>query len=160
MARVRFRLPDVGEGIAEAEIVAWHVKVGDMVEEDQPLVDVMTDKATVEMAAPVSGRIVELAGEVGDQMPIGSALAVFETEGGEAAAEPAPATRRRAQGRSGAREGASPRPAKVEAPVGRQLRLLRPPAVRRRCWPRRRCASAPRISASISPMCSPPRAIG
>ena len=50
------KLPDVGEGIAEAEIVEWHVKVGDMVEEDQNLVDVMTDKATVEMTAPVSGQ--------------------------------------------------------------------------------------------------------
>ncbi|MDB5738317.1 MAG: branched-chain alpha-keto acid dehydrogenase subunit, partial [Sphingomonas bacterium] len=80
MARVNFRLPDIGEGIAEAEIVTWHVKVGDMVEEDQPVADMMTDKATVEMAAPVSGRIVELAGVVGDQIPIGSTLAVFETE--------------------------------------------------------------------------------
>lgn len=79
MARVPFRLPDIGEGIAEAEIVAWHVAVGDMVEEDQPVADMMTDKATVEMSAPVSGRIVELAGAVGDQVPIGSTLAVFET---------------------------------------------------------------------------------
>jgi 2-oxoisovalerate dehydrogenase E2 component (dihydrolipoyl transacylase) len=85
MARVPFRLPDIGEGIAEAEIVAWHVAVGDMVEEDQPIADMMTDKATVEMAAPVSGRIVELAGAVGDQIAIGSTLALFETEGGEAA---------------------------------------------------------------------------
>ncbi len=52
-----FKLPDVGEGTAEAEIVAWHVKVGDTVEEDQNLVDVMTDKATVEMTAPVSGKV-------------------------------------------------------------------------------------------------------
>ena len=80
MARVNFRLPDIGEGIAEAEIVTWHVKVGDMVEEDQPVADMMTDKATVEMAAPVTGRIVELAGAVGDQIPIGSTLVVFETE--------------------------------------------------------------------------------
>jgi len=84
MARIPFRLPDIGEGIAEAEIVAWHAKVGDMVEEDQPLADMMTDKATVEMAAPVSGKLVEIAGQVGDQIAIGSTLAVFETEATEA----------------------------------------------------------------------------
>ena len=81
MARFTFRLPDIGEGIAEAEIVAWHVKVGDRVEEDQQVADMMTDKATVEMESPVSGLVVELAGEVGDQVPIGSALMVIETEG-------------------------------------------------------------------------------
>ncbi|WP_076071318.1 dihydrolipoamide acetyltransferase family protein [Sphingomonas montana] len=80
MARFTFKLPDIGEGIAEAEIVAWHVAVGDMVEEDAPLADMMTDKATVEMSAPVAGRVVEVAGAVGDQIAIGSVLAVFETE--------------------------------------------------------------------------------
>nr|WP_089217986.1 dihydrolipoamide acetyltransferase family protein [Sphingomonas laterariae] len=86
MGRFTFKLPDIGEGIAEAEIVAWHVAIGDMVEEDQPLADMMTDKATVEMTAPVAGKVVEIAGAVGDMIPIGSVLAVFETEG-EAAAE-------------------------------------------------------------------------
>jgi 2-oxoisovalerate dehydrogenase E2 component (dihydrolipoyl transacylase) len=86
MARYEFKLPDIGEGIAEAEIVAWHVKVGDMVAEDQQLADMMTDKATVEMESPVAGKVVEVAGEVGDQIPIGSVLVVFETEG-EAPAE-------------------------------------------------------------------------
>jgi 2-oxoisovalerate dehydrogenase E2 component (dihydrolipoyl transacylase) len=87
MARFEFRLPDIGEGIAEAEIVAWHVKVGDAVEEDQQLADMMTDKATVEMESPVSGTVVALAGEVGDQIPIGSTLVVIETAG-EVSAEP------------------------------------------------------------------------
>jgi 2-oxoisovalerate dehydrogenase E2 component (dihydrolipoyl transacylase) len=87
MARIEFKLPDIGEGIAEAEIVAWHVKLGDIVAEDDPLCDMMTDKATVEMTAPVAGKIVAVAGEVGDQIAIGSVLAVFEAEG-EAAAEP------------------------------------------------------------------------
>jgi 2-oxoisovalerate dehydrogenase E2 component (dihydrolipoyl transacylase) len=87
MARFEFRLPDIGEGIAEAEIVAWHVKVGDTVAEDQQLADMMTDKATVEMESPVSGTVVALAGEVGDQIPIGSTLVVIEVEG-EAKAEP------------------------------------------------------------------------
>ncbi|TPG13725.1 dihydrolipoamide acetyltransferase family protein [Sphingomonas oligophenolica] len=80
MARFTFKLPDIGEGIAEAEIVAWHVAVGDTVEEDQNIADMMTDKATVEMESPVSGTVVELAGEVGDQVSIGAALVVIETE--------------------------------------------------------------------------------
>ena len=80
MARFSFRLPDIGEGIAEAEIVAWHVKIGDRIEEDANLADMMTDKATVEMESPVSGLVVELAGEVGDMIPIGSTLAVIETD--------------------------------------------------------------------------------
>ncbi|HEX8513845.1 MAG TPA: biotin/lipoyl-containing protein, partial [Allosphingosinicella sp.] len=85
MARFEFKLPDIGEGIAEAEIVQWHIKVGDEVREDQQLADMMTDKATVEMESPVSGRVIEVAGEVGDQIPIGSVLVVIETEGEGAA---------------------------------------------------------------------------
>jgi len=88
MARFEFKLPDIGEGIAEAEIVAWHVKVGDTIAEDQQIADMMTDKATVEMESPVAGKVLELAGEVGDQVPIGSVLAVIETEGADRAAEP------------------------------------------------------------------------
>ncbi|WP_375383379.1 dihydrolipoamide acetyltransferase family protein [uncultured Sphingomonas sp.] len=85
MARFTFKLPDIGEGIAEAEIVAWHVAVGDRVEEDQNIADMMTDKATVEMESPVSGTVVALAGAVGDQVSIGAALVVIETEAAEAA---------------------------------------------------------------------------
>jgi 2-oxoisovalerate dehydrogenase E2 component (dihydrolipoyl transacylase) len=81
MALFNFRLPDIGEGIAEAEIVAWHVKVGDTIEEDGKLADLMTDKATVEMESPVAGKVVEIAGEVGDTIAIGSTLAVIEVEG-------------------------------------------------------------------------------
>ncbi|RDE07076.1 dihydrolipoamide acetyltransferase family protein [Sphingomonas aracearum] len=91
MARFTFRLPDIGEGISEAEIVAWHVAVGARVEEDQQIADMMTDKATVEMESPVSGTVVELAGEVGDMVPIGSALVVIETDaaaGGELESAP------------------------------------------------------------------------
>src|SRR5438045_6235432 len=90
MARFEFKLPDIGEGIAEAEIVAWHVKVGDQIEEDQQLADMMTDKATVEMESPVAGKVVQLAGEVGEQIPIGSILAVIETDGAAAAGELVP----------------------------------------------------------------------
>ena len=92
MGRFTFNLPDIGEGIAEAEIVAMHVKPGDQVEEDQQIADMMTDKATVEMESPVAGTVVEVAGEAGDVIAIGSMLVVIETEGGaaEPAAGPAP----------------------------------------------------------------------
>jgi 2-oxoisovalerate dehydrogenase E2 component (dihydrolipoyl transacylase) len=138
MARVPFRLPDIGEGIAEAEIVTWHVKIGDMVEEDQPVADMMTDKATVEMAAPVSGRVVEIAGQVGDQIAIGSTLIVFETEGDEAAA-PAPVEAPKAEAAPAAPK-ADPIPAKVEVPVeapkapaaASSRKVLASPAVRLR----------------------------
>lgn len=81
MARFTFNLPDIGEGIAEAEIVDWHVKIGDTVDEDGRLADMMTDKATVEMESPVAGKVIEVAGEVGDTIAIGSMLVVIETEG-------------------------------------------------------------------------------
>src|SRR5512139_616601 len=81
MSVYQFKLPDIGEGIAEAEIVAWHVKIGDTVEEDQQLADMMTDKATVEMESPVAGVVKSLAGEVGDQIAIGSILVEIETAG-------------------------------------------------------------------------------
>src|SRR6185295_1889356 len=86
MANYVFRLPDVGEGIAAAEIVAWHVKVGDTVKEDAPLADVMTDKATVEIGAPVAGKIVQRKGTEGQMSRVGDELVVIETEGGEAPA--------------------------------------------------------------------------
>lgn len=82
MSIFNFKLPDIGEGIAEAEVVAWHVAVGDTVEEDVPLADLMTDKATVEMTTPVAGKIISLTGEIGGQVAIGSILAVFEVDDG------------------------------------------------------------------------------
>ncbi|EGP44258.1 dihydrolipoamide acetyltransferase family protein [Achromobacter insuavis] len=96
------KMPDIGEGIAEVELVGWHVKVGDTVAEDQPLADVMTDKATVEIPSPVVGRVVALGGEVGQVMAVGGELIRLEVEGegnvkGDAAAQkpqaaaPAPA---------------------------------------------------------------------
>jgi 2-oxoisovalerate dehydrogenase E2 component (dihydrolipoyl transacylase) len=88
MATYQFKLPDIGEGIAEAEIVAWHIKVGDRVEEDQQLADMMTDKATVEMESPVAGTVKALAGEVGDQVAIGSVLVEIETNGAAGADTP------------------------------------------------------------------------
>ncbi|MBI1211830.1 MAG: 2-oxo acid dehydrogenase subunit E2 [Alphaproteobacteria bacterium] len=81
MGRFVFKLPDVGEGTAEAEIVAWHVAVGDTIKEDQHLVDVMTDKATVEMTSPVAGKVVEVHGEPGSMAPVGAPLVILEVEG-------------------------------------------------------------------------------
>src|ERR1700722_15286919 len=81
-----FKLPDLGEGTVEAEIVAWHVKPGDVVSEDDVIVEVMTEKAAVELPSPVSGRVVSTTGGPGDMVPVGAALIVFDTEAGEAAA--------------------------------------------------------------------------
>lgn len=93
MGRFVFKLPDVGEGTAEAELVGWHVKVGDTVAEDQIVADVMTDKATVELTSPVAGVVTALHGEPGQMMAVRGPLAEFEVEGEDNAAadEPAPA---------------------------------------------------------------------
>lgn len=90
MAEHVIKMPDVGEGVTEAEIVAWHVKVGDTVEEDEDLVDVMTDKATVEIPSPVSGRIVRVSGNPGDMIPVGTEFIVIETAGASTADTSAP----------------------------------------------------------------------
>ncbi len=81
MGEFVIKLPDVGEGIAEAEIVEWNVKVGDLVNEDDPLVSVMTDKATVELPSPVAGKVLWLGATVGDVLAIGSDLVRLEIEG-------------------------------------------------------------------------------
>jgi 2-oxoisovalerate dehydrogenase E2 component (dihydrolipoyl transacylase) len=83
MSQYLFRLPDIGEGVAEAEIVAWHVKVGDHIKEDQPLLDVVTDKATVDMSSPVEGTVTALHGDVGAKAPVGSVLVEFDVAGQE-----------------------------------------------------------------------------
>ena len=90
-----FKLPDVGEGTAEAELVAWHVAVGDTVAEDQILAEIMTDKATVELTSPVAGVVAALHGEVGKASPVGGPLVSFDVEGAgnvaaKAASAPAP----------------------------------------------------------------------
>lgn len=82
MARWEFKLPDIGEGVTEGEIVAWHVKAGDVVKEDQPMVDIMTDKATVTITTPRAGRVVETRGAVGTVAAVHSVLVVFEVDGG------------------------------------------------------------------------------
>ncbi|HKT66116.1 MAG TPA: dihydrolipoamide acetyltransferase family protein [Burkholderia sp.] len=75
------KMPDIGEGIAEVELVAWHVEVGQTIKEDQPLADVMTDKAAVEIPSPVSGKVLELGGRIGEMMAVGSELIRLEVEG-------------------------------------------------------------------------------
>src|SRR5689334_6103055 len=80
MSRHVFKLPDLGEGTVEAEIVAWRVKPGDMVAEDDVIVEVMTDKAAVEVPSPVSGKVVATHGNAGESVPVGSELIVFETQ--------------------------------------------------------------------------------
>ena len=136
MAKFIFKMPDVGEGVAEAEVVEWHVKVGDRVEEDQHLVDVMTDKATIDIESPVAGTVVDVAGEVGDVIAIGSMLLVIEVEGegaadreAEAAAEQIEDEMSDADGAEGSEE---PAPAPAPAPAAVHAKVLASPAVRRR----------------------------
>ena len=81
MGQYVIKLPDLGEGGTEAEIVAWHVDPGQVIREDDPLVDVMTDKATVEIPAPVTGKILALNGAPGERRPVGSELAMLEVAG-------------------------------------------------------------------------------
>ena len=81
MARFLFRLPDIGEGITQAEIVTWHVRVGQRIAEDQSLCDVMTDKATVDMTSPVAGVVMATHGEPGELVAVGATLVEFEIEG-------------------------------------------------------------------------------
>src|SRR5438552_10045268 len=87
VGRYVVKLPDIGEGTTEAEIVAWHVRPGQAIREEDPLVDVMTDKATVELPAPMAGTVLAITGEVGEKRPVGSELVVLEVAGeGNAAA--------------------------------------------------------------------------
>lgn len=121
MGRYHFRLPDVGEGVTEAEIVAWHVKPGDVIREDQNLADVMTDKATVEMTSPVDGTVTAINGEIGAMVPVGSVLVELEVEGegnvsGEAAkAAPAPTAQPAPLPPAGGAGGGPSEPAKSPA---------------------------------------------
>src|SRR5947207_6688744 len=93
MGQYVIKLPDLGEGGTEAEIVAWHVKVGDTIREEDPLVDIMTDKATVEIPAPATGTVIALNGAPGERRPVGSELATLEVAGDgnvNAGARPSP----------------------------------------------------------------------
>jgi 2-oxoisovalerate dehydrogenase E2 component (dihydrolipoyl transacylase) len=142
MSQYVFKLPDLGEGTVEAEIVSWKVKPGDTVAEDDVVVEVMTEKAAVEVPAPVSGRVVSTTGTPGDMVPVGAALIVFETElsaaAGAASAAvvtPPPTPPAAAPARSAAAAGngaASARAADPQAGVAAGGRIATSPAVRRR----------------------------
>jgi pyruvate dehydrogenase E2 component (dihydrolipoamide acetyltransferase) len=109
VTEVEFRLPDVGEGIAEAEIVAWRLVEGDEVAEDQELVEIQTDKAIVVIPAPATGRLVRRCAAEGDTVAVGAPLAVLETAGdGRAAAAQSASTPARARVEEAAREAAAP----------------------------------------------------
>jgi 2-oxoisovalerate dehydrogenase E2 component (dihydrolipoyl transacylase) len=136
MSRHVVKLPDLGEGTVSSEIVAWHVKVGDRVAEDQPMVEMSTDKAVVEMPAPVSGRVVSLGGEPGDHIAVGAELIVLETVEGAAAEKveekkEAPAPKEKA---AGSHLSLVPPPAQTPPAhaAPRSGRVLASPATRRR----------------------------
>ncbi len=109
MAHWEFKLPDIGEGVTEGEIVGWLVRPGDLVSEDQPVVELMTDKATVTITAPRAGRVVETRGRVGEMVPVHSVLVVFELDvHAQAPAPPAPAKAPAAERRPVAPQAAPP----------------------------------------------------
>src|SRR5215470_16729652 len=91
VSRYVFKLPDLGEGTVEAEIVGWRVKAGDVVSEDDVIVEVMTDKAAVEVPAPVGGKVISTTGAPGDMVPVGAELIVFETDAAAAVPDAPPA---------------------------------------------------------------------
>jgi len=150
MNQFTFKMPDLGEGTVDAEIVAWHTKPGDMVSEDQLIVEVMTDKAAVEVPAPVSGRVVSVTGAPGDKVAVGSPLIVFELSEGakpaEAVAAPAtppvaapaqvlkppPASPAPASSAPASPAPASATASAAAAPAPRQGRVMTSPANRRR----------------------------
>src|SRR5256885_7119025 len=87
MGRYIVKLPDIGEGTTEAEIVKWHVMPGQEIREEDPLVDVMTDKATVEIPAPIAGTVIAIEGQVGEKRPVGSQLVTLDVAGAGNVAE-------------------------------------------------------------------------
>ena len=138
MSNYVFKLPDLGEGTVEAEIVNWRVKPGDTVAEDDVLVEVMTEKAAVEVPAPVGGRVISTTGAPGEMVPVGAALIVIDTGAGAAAPGPpaasAPAVRTGNVAHARSSNGAAaPMPAPAPTPaVARSARVATSPAVRRR----------------------------
>jgi 2-oxoisovalerate dehydrogenase E2 component (dihydrolipoyl transacylase) len=136
MTRFVMRVPDLGEGSVSAEVIAWKVAAGDTVREDAPLVELSTDKAVVEVPAPVSGVVVSVSGKPGDALAVGSELAVFEVEAatGQAAPSPVPSAVATSALASATRPAAAP--ASI-APVSKEsvlapARVMASPATRRR----------------------------
>ncbi len=124
-----FKLPDLGEGTVESEIGEWFIKVGEFVEEETIVSTMMTDKAAVELASPISGTVVKLAGEPGDIVAVGAALVVFETDGAAAAVAEKKVEEQKSK----------PKPVRAAEPVATATaddesrgRVITSPAVRRR----------------------------
>jgi 2-oxoisovalerate dehydrogenase E2 component (dihydrolipoyl transacylase) len=140
MSRHVFKMPDLGEGTVSAEVVEWKVKVGDAVKEDQIIAEVMTDKAAVEIPAPVSGTVVSITGQPGDMVAVGSELIVFDTSGAPAAASMArPAVAAAANAAAAAQQPATTAapPATASMPaapaaVATTDRVMASPATRRK----------------------------
>jgi 2-oxoisovalerate dehydrogenase E2 component (dihydrolipoyl transacylase) len=143
MSQYIFKMPDLGEGTVDAEIVAWHAKPGDQVTEDQLIVEVMTDKAAVEVPAPVSGRVLSVTGAPGEKVAVGSPLIVFELSDDSAAHVPAAAAAAAAAAApaaaapaaakaAGVAAPAAPAPIATIAPGTRAARVMTSPANRRR----------------------------
>jgi 2-oxoisovalerate dehydrogenase E2 component (dihydrolipoyl transacylase) len=130
------KVPDIGEGIAEVELAAWHVKPGDAVIEDQRLVDVMTDKATVEIPSTVAGTVVALGGEVGNVLAVGAELIRIEVRDATQAEMPGAAPEPPAAVSASPPQAPSRPTAPPPSPKGesREDRTIASPAVRRRAW--------------------------
>ncbi len=157
MSAHTIKVPDLGEGIAEVELVAWHVKVGDEVHEDQALADVLTDKATIEIPSAVAGRVLALGGEVGQVLAVGAELIRIERADGSApaasapAAAPAPAAQ--AEQRVPAPAGTAPAPAPKPAPAPSPL-AAPAPSTGAATSPARKPGSRPSASGD-APIASP-----
>lgn len=128
------KMPDLGEGIAEVELVAWHVKAGDRVAEDQALADVMTDKATVEIPSPVVGKVLALGGEVGQVLAVGAELIRIEVGGAGSASEVPAIVSKVPQGTAEAPTAPAPPPQAIPPATPSDDKPIASPAVRRRAW--------------------------
>lgn len=121
MGTFAFKMPDIGEGVVEGEVVEWMVAVGDSVKEDDPILSVMTDKATVEIPSPVDGKVTKVIGEAGDILPVGVVCIEFEVDGdGNASASapaPAPAPEAKAESAPAPKPKAEPAPAAAPTPA-------------------------------------------
>ena len=127
MAKYVFNLPDVGEGVVEGEIVKWNVKPGDTVKEDEPLVELMTDKATVAIPSSVNGKVISTTGKPGDMVPVGAELIVFEVSGdGPSGPEPEPESEPEPQPEPAAPE---PKPEPKTEPAPKPAAPTPPPTV-------------------------------
>lgn len=159
-----FRLPDLGEGIHEGEIIKWHVQVGDLVKADDPLVDVETDKAAVTIPSPVGGRIVRLGGNVGETVTVGAVIAVIdetatEARGAPEAGPPKPPAAEAVSGKPAERPvPAAPATRRLARELGVDLRLVSPTGPSGRVTPedvRRFAGEKPALAAPAEPVRPP-----